>query len=121
AQEVEGILLDGLRRLLERAPDAESVYLRLSTKPVEQSLAPAPSPVQRAAVLRGGYRLIDARQQPGYDPESNAGHIFAAGVMVPEAVEGSRMLAAEGVHASVFVVTSPDLLYRGLRTTCPYL
>src|SRR5262245_53757333 len=120
-QEVEWILLDGLQRLLERAPAAESLYLRLSTKPVEQSLAPAPSPAQRAAVLRGGYRLIDARQQPGYDAETSAVHIFAAGVMVPEAVEASRILAAESVHASVFVVTSPDLLYRGLRTTCPYL
>jgi pyruvate dehydrogenase E1 component len=41
--------------------------------------------------------------------------------MVPEAVEASRMLSAEGVCASVFVVTSPDRLYRGLRTTRPYL
>ena len=30
------------------------------TKPVDQALAPAPSPDLRAAVLRGGYRLIDA-------------------------------------------------------------
>ncbi|HME93531.1 MAG TPA: transketolase C-terminal domain-containing protein, partial [Methylomirabilota bacterium] len=121
AQEVEWILLDGLRGLIERGPDAESLYLRLSTKPVAQSLAPAPSPAQRAAVLRGGYRLIDARRQPGYDAEANAVHIFAAGVMVPEAVEASRMLAAEGVCASVFVVTSPDRLYRGLRATGPYV
>ena len=121
AQEVEWILLDGLRRLIERGPDAESLYLRLSTKPVEQSLAPAPSTAQRAAVLRGGYRLIDARRQPGYDAEANAVHIFAAGVMVPEAVAASRTLAAAGVCASVFVVTSPDRLYRGLRTTGPYV
>ncbi|HEY7037531.1 MAG TPA: 1-deoxy-D-xylulose-5-phosphate synthase N-terminal domain-containing protein [Methylomirabilota bacterium] len=121
ALEVEWILLDALRALIERGPDAESLYLRLSTKPIEQSLAPAPSPAQRAAVLRGGYRLIDARQQPGYDAETNAVHIFAAGVMVPEAVEASRMLSAAGVCASVFVVTSPDRLYRGLRTTGPYL
>jgi pyruvate dehydrogenase E1 component len=121
AQEVEWILLDGLRGLIERGPDAESLYLRLSTKPVEQSLAPPPSPAQRAAVLRGGYRLIDARQRSGYDAETNAVHIFAAGVMVPEAVEASRMLSAEGVCASVFVVTSPDRLYRGLRTKDPYV
>jgi pyruvate dehydrogenase E1 component len=121
AQEVEWILLDVLRGLIEREPDAESLYLRLSTRPVEQSLALSPSPAHRAAVLRGGYRLIDARRQPGYDPETNAVHIFAAGVMVPEAVEASRMLSAEGVCASVFVVTSPDRLYRGLRTTRPYL
>ena len=34
----------------------------------------------------GGYRLIDARGEPGYDPEATRSHIFAAGVMVPEAV-----------------------------------
>ncbi len=120
AQEVEWILLDGLRRLVERG-DAESLYLRLSTKPIDQALAPAPSPAYRDAVLRGGYRLIDARPEPGYDPEDNAVHIFAAGVMVPEAVEASQALRAEGVRANVFTVTSPDLLYRDLRGARPYL
>ncbi|HYR70424.1 MAG TPA: 1-deoxy-D-xylulose-5-phosphate synthase N-terminal domain-containing protein [Candidatus Acidoferrum sp.] len=120
AHEVEWILLEGLRGLVRRG-DAESLYLRLSTKPIEQALAPAPSPAYRDAVLRGGYRLIDARERPGYDPEGDAVHIFAAGVMVPEAVAASRALAADGVHANVFVVTSPDLLHRGLRTTRPYV
>ena len=120
AQELEWILLEGLRGLLRRG-DAESLYLRLSTKPIEQALAPAPAPAYRDAVLRGGYRLIDARERPGYDREGDAVHIFAAGVMVPEAVAASRALAAEGVHANVFVVTSPDLLHRGLRTTDPYV
>jgi pyruvate dehydrogenase E1 component len=121
AREVEWILLDALRRLTDRDDAAESLYLRLSTKPVDQALAPAPSAAHRAAVLRGGYRLIDAREQPGYDPEANAVHVFAAGVMVPEAVAASRALAAVGVCASVFAVTSPDLLYRGIRTTNPYV
>ena len=120
AHEVEWILLEGLRGLVQRG-DAESQYLRLSTKPIEQALAPAPSPAYRAAVLRGGYRLIDARERPGYDREGDAVHIFAAGVMVPEAVAASRALAIDGVHANVFVVTSPDLLHRGLRTTSPYV
>jgi pyruvate dehydrogenase E1 component len=120
AQELEWILLDALHRLIMRG-DAESLYLRLSTKPIEQSLAPAPSPAYRDAVLRGGYRLLDARQQPVYDADGNAVHIFAAGVMVPEAVEASRTLAADGICASVFVVTSPDLLHRGLRSPRPYL
>jgi pyruvate dehydrogenase E1 component len=120
AQEVEWILLEGLRGLRRRG-DAESLYLRLSTRPIDQSLAPAPSPAYREAVLRGGYRLVDAREQPGYDPDGHAVHIFAAGVMVPEAVEASHALRAEGVCASVFVVTSPDLLHRDLRTTYQYL
>jgi pyruvate dehydrogenase E1 component len=120
AQEVEWILLDGLTRLLDRE-HGESLYLRLSTKPVDQALAPPPSPTLRAAVLRGGYRLIDARGEPGWDPEDNAVHIFAAGVMVPEAVAAARELRGRGVLANVFVVTSPDLLYRGLREPRPYL
>jgi pyruvate dehydrogenase E1 component len=121
ARELEWILLDALRRLIDRGDAAESRYLRLSTRPIDQALAPPPSPGYRDAVLRGGYRLIDARARPGYDVEDNAVHVFAAGVMVPEAVEASRALAAEGICASVFVVTSPDLLYRGLRRTRPYV
>jgi len=119
AREVEWILLDALRGLADRT--GESVYLRLSTKPVDQSLAPPPSPEYRASVLRGGYRLIDARREPGWDPEDNAVHLFATGAMVPEAVEASRHLHARGVLASVFVVTSPDRLYRDLRGPTPYL
>jgi len=48
-------------------------------------------------------------------------HLFAAGAMVPEAVAASRALREHGLFASVFVVTSPDLLYRGLRRPRPYL
>ena len=120
ALEVEWVLLEGLQALLDRA-SGESLYLRLSTKPVDQSIAPPPSPLYRSGVLRGGYRLIDARGEPGWDPEANAVHLFAAGVMVPEAVEAARALRAEGVLANVFVVTSPDRLYRGLRDPRPYL
>jgi pyruvate dehydrogenase E1 component len=120
AREVEWILLEGLRGLM-RGGNAGSLYLRLSTKPIDQTLAPVPSTAYRAAVLRGAYRLIDAREQPGYEAEANAVLIFAAGVMVPEAVEASRALAGEGICASVFAVTSPDLLHRGLRATRPYV
>jgi pyruvate dehydrogenase E1 component len=118
AQDVEWILMDGFSALARRE---ESLYLRLSTRPVDQSLAPPPTPEHRAAVLQGGYRLIDGRGEPGWDPDDNAVHIFAAGVMVSEAVEASRALRAGGVLASVFVVTSPDRLYRGLRQPRPYL
>ncbi len=120
ALEVEWVLLEALRSILDRAA-GESFYLRLSTKPVDQSLAKPPSPEYRSAVLRGAYRLIDARGEPGWDPEANAVHLFAAGVMVPEAVEATRTLRAEGVLANLFVVTSPDRLYRGLRAPRPYL
>ena len=118
-QEVEWILLHGLARLLDRR-DGESLYLRLSTRPIPQALAPAPSEPLRQAVLRGAYRLVDARTMTGYDP-GRAVNVFAAGVMVPEAVQAARRLAEDTVFASVIAVTSPDLLYRGIRGPGPYL
>jgi pyruvate dehydrogenase E1 component len=118
AREVEWILLDGLAAIAAR--DGESLYLRLSTRAVDQSLAPTPSDAYREAVLRGGYRLHDAREAKGYAID-RAVHIFAAGVMVGEALEAARALAARGIFANVFVVTSPDRLYRGLRAPRPWL
>jgi pyruvate dehydrogenase E1 component len=118
AREVEWILLAALRDIAARR--GESLYLRLSTRPVDQRPAPAPDAAQRARVLRGGYRLVDARGAAGYDP-GRAVHVFAAGAMVPEALAAARALAGDGVFASVFVVTSPDRLYRGLAEPRPYL
>src|SRR5262245_52723004 len=119
AVETEWILLDALRGLATEG--AEAAYLRLSTRAVDQSLAPPPSPGYRSSVLRGAYRLVDARREPGWDPETNAVSLFAAGVTVPEAVHAARTLRERGVLASVFAVTSPDRLYRGLREPRPYL
>jgi len=118
AREVEWILLDGLAAIAAR--EGESLYLRLSTRAVDQALAPPPSEAYRDAVLRGGYRLSDAREAPAYAVD-RAVHVFAAGVMVTEALAASRSLAAQGVFANVFVVTSPDRLYRGLRAPRPWL
>ena len=117
-REVEWILLAALGDLAARR--GESLYLRLSTRPIDQRLAPPADAAQRERVLRGGYRLVDARRAPGFDPD-RAVHIFAAGVMAPEALAASRALGDEGTFANVFVVTSPDRLYRGLTTPRPYL
>jgi pyruvate dehydrogenase E1 component len=119
AREVEWILLDALRGLAEGR--GEAAYLRLSTRPIDQSLALPPSPAYQADVLRGAYRLVDARDEPGWDPDTNAVSIFASGVTVPEAVAAGRALRERGIRASVFAVTSPDRLYRGLRDPRPYL
>ena len=117
AQEVEWILLAGLRAVAERR---ESLYLRLSTAPVDQRLAPHPSPTQREAVLAGGYRLVDGRQGAGWTPDA-AVHVFATGVTITPAVAAATRLRDRGAFPSVFVVTSPDRLYRGLREPRPYL
>jgi pyruvate dehydrogenase E1 component len=117
AQEVEWILLAGLRAVAERR---ESLYLRLTTAPVEQRLAPPASSAQRHAVLAGGYRLVDGRTAEDWTPE-RAVNLFASGVMVSEALAAARRLTEARAFPSVFVVTSPDRLYRGLREPRPYI
>jgi pyruvate dehydrogenase E1 component len=118
AREVEWILLAALADIAARR--GESLYLRLSTRPIDQRPAPPSSAAQRERVLRGGYRLVDARAAAGFDPD-RAVHLFAAGVMVAEALAASRVLGEAGVFANVFVVTSPDRLFRGLRESRAYL
>ncbi|MCI0548126.1 MAG: pyruvate dehydrogenase, partial [Candidatus Rokubacteria bacterium] len=98
----------------------EAVYLRLSTKTVDQALLqPALGRLGEATlreqVLRGGYRLVDRSAEPGYEPGANVVTLVAAGVMVPEAVEASRELAAEGIHANVVALTSPRACYAAWR------
>jgi pyruvate dehydrogenase E1 component len=117
AQEVEWILLEGLRAVAERR---ESLYLRLSTAPVDQRLALSPTTDHRAAVLAGGYRLLDGRSMPGWSADA-AVNLFGVGVTVPAALEAARRVSERGACPSVFVVTSPDRLYRGLRQPRPYV
>jgi pyruvate dehydrogenase E1 component len=101
AQDTEWILLEGLRRIA--AGTGQSLYLRLSTRPIKQELRG--SGVERAQVLEGGYRLVD-RGRPDVT-------IWAPGVMLPEAIAAGELLEAAGIAANVFAITSPDLLYRG--------
>src|SRR5437867_6265352 len=63
AREVEWILLDALRGLADGL--GEATYLRLATRPLDQSLALPPSPAYRAAVLRGGARRAAAGTRRG--------------------------------------------------------
>jgi pyruvate dehydrogenase E1 component len=111
ARELEWLLLDGLDRL--QNPDGESLYFRLSTKPVDQT--PFTAAVElfgearlRADVLAGGFRLREA----GASPDRVL--IATCGAMVSEALEAAEQLAdEEGVEATVLCLSSPDRLYRG--------
>jgi pyruvate dehydrogenase E1 component len=114
AAEVDWLLRDGLRRLSE--PDGESLYLRLSTKPIDQAPFEAARKAMgddalRDAVLAGGYWLqVASGSGPGVT-------IAASGAMIPEAVEAAALLESDdGIAASVLAVTSPDRLYRGWRS-----
>ncbi|MEU8804349.1 pyruvate dehydrogenase [Spirillospora sp. NPDC048819] len=110
AIDVEWTLLECLARL--GRPDGSSAYLRLSTRPVDQSLAavpqdPAARERRRRQVVAGGYPLRRTA--------SPAVTIAAMGAVVPEALAAAARLAENGVDADVTCVTSPDLLMRALR------
>ena len=107
AVEVTWCLLDGLSRL--GRPDGSSTYLRLSTAPVDQSLAavptdPAARERRRRGVVGGGYQLRRAAA-----PRVT---IAAMGATVPSSLDAADRLDALGVPADVVVVTSADLLFR---------
>jgi len=110
AVEVEWILLDGLSRL--GRPDGSSTYMRLSTRPVDQSLCRVPSDPaarerRRRQVLAGAYVLA-----PAADSRLT---ICVAGAMVTEALEAQKRLAGMSISAEVICVTSPDLLFRAVQ------
>lgn len=110
-QDLEWTLLNALGRL-GRA-DGESAYFRLSTRPLDQSLAAVPSDPEareqrRRQVLAGGYRLRSAVIAPAVT-------IVATGVVVPEALAAADELAVEGIAADVVVLTSADLVFRALQ------
>lgn len=113
AQALDWLLCDGLRRLGD--PDGESLYLRLSTRPIDQT--PFTATIQRvggdalrAQVLAGGYRLRE--------PDAHGADVVLAGCgpVLPEVLLAAELLAAEGVSALVLDLTSPDRLYRQWRT-----
>lgn len=113
ARELEWLLLDGLARMQE--PEGEALYLRLSTKPIDQVpfadlVSRLGEDVVRAAVVAGGYRLRE--------PAAGDDRVLIAtcGAMVPEAMSAAASLADdEGVAATVLVCSSPDRLYRDWR------
>jgi pyruvate dehydrogenase E1 component len=116
AQALDWLLCDGISRL--GAPDGESLYLRLSTRPVNQQ--PFVDASQRLGettlrhqVLAGGYRLVEPDATLAADPEAPRVVIASCGAVLPEAVHAAQQLAAEGVAATVLDLTSPDRVYRG--------
>jgi pyruvate dehydrogenase E1 component len=115
ARSLDWVLCDGIRRLAEA--DGDSLYLRLSTRPVEQSPFDAArdrigDERLRAQVLAGGYRLVEP-QPTSADLPSVV--LAGCGAVVPEAVQAAARLADEGVRATVLDLVSPDRLYRGWR------
>jgi pyruvate dehydrogenase E1 component len=114
AATLDWLLCDGLRRL--SAPDGDSLYLRLSTRPIDQApfqalCAGRDVDTLRADVVAGGYRLREATTGP---PQVV---LAACGPVVPEALAAAELLEAEGLPSVVLDLTSADRLYRGWRSS----
>lgn len=110
AIDVEWTLLASLGKM--GRPAGTSAYLRLSTRPVDQTLAdvptdPAARERRRRQVVAGGYPLIRR--------EGAQLTVVAMGALITEALAAAERLAQTGVPADVVCITSPGLLFEALQ------
>lgn len=109
AQDLEWCLLAAMGSVGKT--DGFSSYFRLSTRPIQQSLAAMPAAPElrerrRNQVLAGGYRISPS---PAVDDQVT---LVGVGAIMPEVIAASERLNALGVRAGVICLTSPDLLFR---------
>jgi pyruvate dehydrogenase E1 component len=102
-QDLEWTLLHALSRL--GRPGGESAYFRLSTRPIDQSLAGPDADERRRLVLAGGYPLRRAEGGPRVT-------LVGMGAVMPDVIEAADVL---GDGAEVICLTSADLLFRAVR------
>ncbi len=111
AIDVEWTLLASLARL--GRPSGSSAYLRLSTRPVDQTLAavpadPAARERRRRQVVAGAYPLRRSAGPPSLT-------VAAMGAIIPEAVAAADRLTAQGLAVDVVCVTSPGLVFDAVQ------
>jgi pyruvate dehydrogenase E1 component len=114
ALDTEWCLLAALSRLGKA--DGSSAYLRLSTRPVDQTLArvpedPAARELRRKQVVAGAYPL----RWTDHNVSDPGITLVAMGAVVPEVLAAAQRLAALEILADVVVVTSPGLLFRAVQ------
>jgi pyruvate dehydrogenase E1 component len=87
-----------------------SVYLRLSTRPIEQ-ISRAMTPVLRQAIVDGAYWL----REPGPNCQVVVAY---AGAVAPEAIHAIGLMAEDRRDVGLLAVTSADRLNAGWTATC---
>jgi pyruvate dehydrogenase E1 component len=110
-QELEWTMLNALSQL--GRPGGTSAYFRLTTRPVDQSLAAIPTDraareARRRAVLSGGYRLRTAASAPALT-------LVGVGAVLPEVCSAANQLTDADVPCDVICLTSADLVFRALQ------
>ncbi|WZH50476.1 MAG: transketolase C-terminal domain-containing protein [Nocardioides alkalitolerans] len=109
AQDLEWCLLEAMSKV--GIEGGTSSYFRLSTRPVDQSLAALPDDRtlverRRRQAVAGGYRITT------HDPAQEQVTLVGVGAMLPEVVAAAATLATHGITAGVVCLTSPDLVFR---------
>jgi pyruvate dehydrogenase E1 component len=105
-QDLEWTLLRALSLLGK--PGGTSSYFRLSTRPVDQTLAGEPSEHRRELALAGGYPIRRADGAPRVA-------LVGMGALMPEVLAAADELAADGIGCDVVCLTSADLVFRALQ------
>ncbi len=108
-QDLEWCMLHAMNQV--GVPGGTSSYFRLSTRPLDQSLARLPQSAEllerrRRCAVAGGYRITD------HPPGSEQVTLVGVGAMMPEVLAAAAALDDLGVVAGVVCLTSPDLVYR---------
>ena len=98
-----GLILQHSFRLMQ-AEDGESVYLRLTTRPLDQ--IERENDAWKADAIKGGYWRVP----PG--PNARLALVYM-GAMAVEAASAFEALREEDPDAGLLAITSPDLLHRG--------
>lgn len=96
------VLMEEAFRLVD-APDGESTYFRLSTRPLDQVARDGDD--WKEGAVRGAYWL----REPAEGAEAA---IVAMGAILPEALAAHETLAEDIPGLGLLAVTSPDLLHR---------
>ncbi len=112
AQDLEWTMLHAMDQV--GVPGGTSSYFRLSTRPIDPSLAMLPEDPhllerRRSQAVAGGYRLTD------HDPGAEEVTLVGVGAMLPEVLEAAAAIGDRGIVVGVVVLTSPDLVFRSFQ------
>jgi pyruvate dehydrogenase E1 component len=110
AQDLEWCLLEAMSHIGREG--GRSAYFRLSTRPVDQSLArlpedPALLELRRQQAFAGGYRISS--------PQGEQVTLVGVGALLPEVVAAADRLAALGIPAGVVCLTSADRVFEAVQ------
>jgi len=112
AQDLEWTMLTAMGKV--GIEGGTSSYFRLSTRPLDQSLAAVPEDElmlerRRLHAVAGGYRITS------HDQLDEQVTLVGVGAIMPEVVAAAEALGTQGITAGVVCLTSPDLVFRSFN------